>query len=677
MRRMGEIRGHGTTTLDNAERVAMNLLEENGRAAREAIDYAWIQPLDDFLKSGKLADAPGVKYLEVAARDRSVKSHVRTFVRACQALAEHDFSEVLRWWRAAAGLSVGEVAAQCGVPMKKLKIWLRKEARFTTDMPAEIALRLDDALGANGAVLAAYAATTQDAAFTITPPIMDKILNQMSFGRLLRRCRRGLSKRALLLEVKKRTGITVSESLFSKWECKQLLPSLDNRETVLALDKICGAEGKLAEAWEKEQPRSVKSAYGFSFKDWPEKLRAHYDRIRLYKTTNPEKLPRSKGYGGDRWGIPSQLRFRGFAGRFFGYLLARRGADEKFDASTLSFSLLCRWDLVEEYFRFVQERNGRLNWTGEEKNETKTLLNLYVCFFPKLATDVAGEPHWNGKLPVTKTETVDPILAVTREVPIEALADQWAEQLRLTRERAKLFLGLNKKNFQVRRLNAKIGPLLAAKIGLWRILAELKEQVLRAPLQITSLKAAVRCRKQTETLLLFARSLRPATIRSVSLNEIGNHGVEASIPSDKIKPKGKGGGKGGLQGKLSELPWFSMAMERWIKLGRPYILNLCEGDSDVGSLFTASPLGPKHPRGGPISEKTLADDILSVLGYSPYGQRHLFATSAWIAGLQVKDIANAMHNTPSIAAGTYIDASPEQNKQRGNRVFAALLERGG
>jgi hypothetical protein len=62
---------------------------------------------------------------------------------------------------------------------------------------------------------------------------------------------------------------------------------------------------------------------------------------------------------------------------------------------------------------------------------------------------------------------------------------------------------------------------------------------------------------------------------------------------------------------------------------------------------------------------------------APYGQRHLFATAAWIAGLQVKDIANAMHNTPPIAAGTYINASPEQKKQLGNRAFAALLEGGG
>jgi hypothetical protein len=267
----------------------------------------------------------------------------------------------------------------------------------------------------------------------------------MIFGQLLRRCRRGLSKRALLAEVKRRTGITVPESLLSKWECKQELPSLDKREAVIALDKICGADGKLVEAWEKEQPRSVKSAYGFSFEDWPEKLRAQYNRIRLYKTTNPEKLPRGKGYGSDRWGIPSQLRFRGFAERFFGYLLARRGADDKFDASTLSFSLLCRWELVEEYFGFVQERNGRSNWTSKEKNETKTLLNLYVCFFPALTTDVAGEPHWKGKLPVTRTETVDPILSITREVAMAAVGDQWAEQLQLTREQAKLFLRLNKK----------------------------------------------------------------------------------------------------------------------------------------------------------------------------------------------------------------------------------------
>ena len=110
------------------------------------------------------------------------------------------------------------------------------------------------------------------------------------------------------MEVARITGIYVSEADFSRW-LNGRLPSRDKQKAIQAIDKICNAGGQLVDAWEKECPQIILAPYKFPESEWPKYLGGQRKRITLYKTTNPERLKRSKGRGSDKWDEVRRRRF--------------------------------------------------------------------------------------------------------------------------------------------------------------------------------------------------------------------------------------------------------------------------------------------------------------------------------------------------------------------------------
>ena len=665
--RMSKLRGNSGEATANVLRDCSKFLAKNDYNPDDSIDPTVVAMLDAFLDTANPADAPGIKYLDVAAQDRSVKSHLRTFVRACQVRHARNFGMVLNSCRVAVGVTQKQMATTLGVPLPMIKGWLRSgpSSGFSVITPNQ-ALQLDHLLRADGVILAAYAALSQHEAFQIERPVVDKILGLTTFGHILRQASAGQCKRTLLKEVADRTGIWISESLFSKWECGTAKPSRDMQKAILEIDKICNADGKLVEAWEREHPQAVTEPYKFAYSKWPEYLRRQHKRVELCKTANPERLPRRKGKGSDRWGERSKKMFRGFSERLFGRLLKMTDSEGKpcFTTDTLSFSLMCQ-------FKFIEDK---LEFPG-------MLANLWRCFFPFLAADVEGEPYWQGKLPTCRIESrrLGPGLVEESRKELTGINEQWAEQVRLTAESAKDHV--KRHDFPARPLDAKIRAALDAKEVMQDMVADIEARADKMPMRTSTRKNALKWRKLLEAALTCAGTFRPETVRLLGLGEIlpANGNARAEIPPDKFKNLGEGGSKGGVHRTLSELPWLYKVLRGWIDQGRPFLMRraLARGETDMECLLVAAETKRGRIAGSTVSAKTLALDIKSVLGYSPYGQRHLFATAAWLAGMTVEQIANAMQNTPRIASKHYQHLTAAQRMARSQSVYQAVLKAGG
>jgi hypothetical protein len=105
--------------------------------------------------------------------------------------------------------------------------------------------------------------------------------------------------------------------------------------------------------------------------------------------------------------------------------------------------------------------------------------------------------------------------------------------------------------------------------------------------------------------------------------------------------------------------------------------DLAKGGKDAKSFFTGVCIRSDQQPGGPVSKDTLHDDVISIHGYPPYGQRYLFASAAWIANASIDDIANTMGNLPATASKFYQEATELQKTARANKAMAALRIRSG
>lgn len=665
--RMCDVRRNSADAKANVLRDCSKFMVENGLNPDDSIDPSVVALVDAFLDTGNPLDAPAINYLDIAAADRSVKSHLRTFVRACQVRHVGRFGMVLNSYRTALGVTQKKIASTLGVPVPMVKGWLRPwtSSGFSVITPVQ-ALELDDLLHADGVIVAGYAALSQHEAFRIERPVLDKILRLTTFGQTLRQARAGLCKRKLLRQVAAISGMSIAEGLLSRWECGIAKPCRDMQEAILAIDKICNAGGRLVQAWEDECPQVVAKSYKFPYSDWSERLRRQDKRIELCKTTNPERLPRTKGRGSDRWGEASRKRFRWFSERFFGRVLKLTDPEGKprFTASTLSFSLMCQFEFVEHGLEF-----------------SGTLANLWRCYFPFIATDVETEEYWQGRLPTVRIESrrLGPGLVIESRKELTGINEQWSEQVRLTAERAKEYL--SGRRGSRRPLNKKIIAALDAQVEMQNIVREIEAIADRMPLRTTTRRCAIKWRKLLKAALTCAGTFRPETVRLLGLGEIlpVNESVRAEIPADKLKNRGQGGSQGGVHRTLSELPWLYKVLRGWLDHGRPFLMQraLARGERDSDCLLVAAETKRGRIAGSTICAKTLAQDIKSMLGYSPYGQRHLFATVAWLAGLTVEQIANAMQNTPLIAAKHYQHLTAAQRTARSQTVFEELLKAGG
>ena len=670
IRREAHARGKDASLISEIIEVITSFLHLHGYSLDSSIPVAFGDKVGTALKSA----APNSNLRLPSGTDPTTcLEKIATFVLAFRALAEADFgSAVIRRLKVNPHLTYQDICVRCGLPPLTLKTWVAERPRFTTTVTAELARKLDEILHADGELLFSFIATTQHAAYGAPPSIMDQVLGRNSFGQKLRKYRRNLmlTKAQLLAEVEQRSGVRVSKYTITCWELGSCLPHRGMQVVIAALDEICGAGGDLVKAWRAENPRELYSAYSLQPDQWLQSVRAQIKRIISYKTANPENLPRSNSRD-DRWKDETIEYFTDFCSCFLGFLRKER----QFELDGLSLSLLCDWDLIQEFFDFLRSRTAKINHSLRAKTVTRTLLNLYNNFMPEIWAEAVKEAHWIDRITLQGTRIVRVADMVERRetVVLGGLDESWRHHLALTINSANDFLRQNQFDDHPRVGNAS--ALVEAGFGVARIFAELEERAKNLPLLILCRKSAILLRRLALVALLLARNFRPATLRRLRCSQFtlaSGRRITFAISDRQLGLRKR---DGNLDASIDELPniaWLHELVWRYIVEARPLLLNqLAPGaGSDTGYLFISS---TSHcAPGDPLSQTELAADVKRILGYGPYSHRLAYLYDAYTKETSVDDMAFSTQTTPAMVRRT-IDRLAAIKTLRANSAVDAVL----
>ena len=587
-------------------------------------------------------------------------SSVNALERAYKALTGTRFPALIRSCLAAAKMTCKALACVVGITVELFRFGRKDQYGGITGMTPDQALTIDQALAANGIVVAAYCALSQDAAYIRLPSIIDEILGRQSFGALLMdlRHRTKLTQRALLEQLEQQHHIRLSGRLLNCWEEDYFLPAQSQRNVVTALDALYQAKGKLLAAWEQRDPRQIGEISALPFRMWPLRAQNQFRRLVDCRTANSEKLPRPART--NQWTGPNtEAAFRLFCERFFGFLVL----EKQLEPENVSLTLLGDWKLVHACFDWGKQKVGRKQYNVVESWRTGTLCGLYRSFFPHLADDAAQEDYWQ-QLPksATKAVTIKPGVIRRVVVPLLNWTERWNHHLALTRAQAVNFL---KQNTFIRTpYLSRAQPLFEAGVGLNKIIDRLAARARLLPPRILSRRAAIQCRRLAEAALLLCWYLRPNMFLLIKCGQVvivDGLKIRLTLPEDQFRNRGMAGSKDGLSGLLPNWPCVHLLLRRYLEEARPILLgdpNL-RGNQDAGYLFIDAftmrrgLLQKSLMAGGPIQEKSFYYDIVLTLGCNPWAVRYLFAVHAWNHGATTDQIAQATQTTAAAAAITF------------------------
>jgi hypothetical protein len=648
--REASLRGDDPNSIATIVLTVTAFLEHNGYALDSIIAPDLADEITCAVIGGGLGVKTKIKLPPGADKDPAYLVRIGALARAYAALAEADFGGTLRRYFKANKLTCREIDSQCGLGLESLRSWLRSPATFTTNLTPEQALQLDATLHAGGKLFASFVATTQHMAYEVLPTVMDEILGRSPFARKLRQLRLGgkLAHGQLLAEVKRLSKVRLTNSRIATWEQGRSLPSLDMKEVVTALDQLLAANGDLVKAWLAGSPRAVYAPYSLAFDQWPEALRAQFERIVLYKTTNPEGRRESRRACGKRWtGTASREIFQNFCQAFFGYLLK----EKKFKADSLSVSHLCDWDLVLGCFDFILRRTGKAHYTTYPHVVTSTLLNLYGYYMPHIAEEAVNEPYWAGRITLQVDHFLEVLPGVKRNKPVilANLQEAWAHHLALLKQSARAFLRHNQ--FEGEPYIEKTNALLQAGAGVFEISAMMAARVWYLPVLILSRKAAVLSRRLAAVALLVALNLRPATLRSLRTDQVTvtpDGKIRVKIEDTQFIGRGMGGSQGGLHETLPDVPWIHEALRRYIEEGRPLLVGGAAAGCGKDAEFFLTSDSLSDAPGSPLTKEGLNGDVKIILGYGPLAHRPLLLGDAAGQNVSTKDIAAALQTTEAM-----------------------------
>ena len=129
--RICKIRGNSAEETSSALNDCAKFLEENGFTSDgHGIDAPVVALVDMFLDSGNLADAPEIKFLDVAVRDVSVKDHFPDVRAGLPGPGGEKFPDGVRLVALIAGRTIRQIATALGVSVPKVKMWLRRPLAF-------------------------------------------------------------------------------------------------------------------------------------------------------------------------------------------------------------------------------------------------------------------------------------------------------------------------------------------------------------------------------------------------------------------------------------------------------------------------------------------------------------------------------------------------------------------
>lgn len=597
------------------------------------------------------------------------RDSLSALVRNYNALLRTHFAQLLKASQQTAHLSLGALAKASGIAREKLRFWLRDVHGGVTGMTLDQSRTIDEVLDTGGAIVTAYCALRQDAAYQEQPSVLKALTGHISFGDTLKQWRANTKRplRALLTELEATHQIRLPGALLSQWEQGLYVPALEARETIRALDALYGADGKLLTAWQAEAPRTVPPAYAFGIKKWPLQVRRQFMRLVEYKTSNSENMPRSETHGDDRWtGTASQRMFEGFCESFFGYLVLKHNVVPE----DLSLTLFCDWRLVVNFYAWQRERIGRTYLTQFEYCRTTTLLNLYDWFFAHLEAEASSEPRW-ATLPKVAQCSVPVAAGVVRKVsvPLNTFAQQWRYHLAGVRTKAKNFLTGQK--FDCQANIDRLEPMLQAGIEFPELRLELERRFPLLPPRCLGRKAAVLLRRFTMALLQLAVPFRPGLIQGLKLEhlQIKDNGMFGlAIPEHELRNRGNHTASDGEQIPLPDWPLLHTLLRRYLSEARPILLG--GATTDAGYLFISASSSRRTNvqsalvPGGKMDDKAFYHDFIITLGYNPAAGRYLFAACAWTHDMTDDEIARATQTTA-------VNAKVVLGKVRGREMAGA------
>jgi len=684
MEKEAQVCGKAPSTIGVTRSVCKSFLEDNGYELDEYIEAEFVDSLERAVQTGNLGQCPALKVSTSAADDSGFRSRIGDLIRACRVLATGHFTMTLRTLLASSPLSHREIAIAVGLKVPQIRGWLANNRPGVSNLSAEKAKKLDEVLRADGLLLATHVAVNQDVAYRNPLTIKDKILGKEPFSRKLRAHRLRLKRTmdSLLDHVETITSMRVTKSQFSKWEQGLYVPSEGMRPVIKAVDDLCGANGDLTQAWEAEGPRIVQPPYRLPCGDWPERISAQFERVRLYKTTNPEELPTSENKGSDRWTCEASAnKFATSCAQFFGYLLQERAFAEE----QLSITLFCDWPLVRGYFDFIAKRTGDGSVHSFYAYTLAGFLqNLYNYYFPALASTAAREPYWQNHLPMEEIVEVQSASGFVRKFPCPLNGDEerWRYQVHLAKTMVHKFMKSAK--FESESLCEKAQELLDMEISLNELSKAAALRVRELPPRILCRKAAILSRRLAVVALIFARAFRPGTLDKIRTTQVAigmDRKVSVSIDEAQFKNRGKGGSENGVKGPLADIDWIHEAIRRYVEEGRPLLL----GDAklrtgrDDGFFLTASlskrAFRAGHCPGEQLTRGLLSHDVQAIAGYNPYAQRYLYASDAYAKGVSTDEIAHYLQNTPEVTDRVYKKRTAGRDARKANQSLEGLIKK--
>lgn len=611
--------------------------------------------------------------------------------RACNALARGytallhtNFPVLLRAALKSAEVSYKTLSKSCGASIGKIMFWLADPLGGVTGMTVEQAKAIDITVGANGTILAAYLALTQDAAYESTKSIIEQLSGKISFGARLLESRQKTKRplREILAELESKKGVKLTSSQLNQWETGLYIPSQASRNVVEAFDSVYCADGALIKLWESETPRANGENYSLAITDFPPRLGDQFKKLLDYQVDKSQGTSRKRNQ--KSWSAPTAAMFAEFCENFFGFLKN----NEKIAESDLSLTLLCDWSLVKKYYVWMANRRTVVEYRTYEHWRTAILMGLYNSYFPQLEMDAAQDNYWRGR--VQDFARID--ISVTSDFsrqkrePLNNWSEQWRHHVALARRKAGEFQKGNK--FTADPYIGRVQAFLQSGLRVRDIARVLSIRIRSLPPRILSRKAAVACRRLAESALLISWYLQPCTflrLQSAQLTIDPTLRVSLDIPENQFRNRGMAGAKGGISGELLDWPELHEVFRRYVQEARPILLGGFQGHhiQDAGYLFIDAHAKPRKTgqasaeAGRPIGVKAFDHDILLAIGCNARAVFFLAAADLLRDSNNINRVAELLHTTPANVSRTFGPALGLEKTERSNKTMKNVFFRNG
>jgi transcriptional regulator with XRE-family HTH domain len=638
-------------------------------AAKEVLDFEVIALTSAAAKAG--AGVPTYldrSWLELHNNSQPGSDFERAIQNIAAAWDRADFGAELGDAIFSAGSWPAEVARRCGCTLAQLQFWMRHPG--VTGLDRQTARALDECLHSGGRLLASHACCDQDGAHEPERPLKDSLAGGMSFGRWLQemRTQKGFSPHQLQEALKTQFKVKLTPGELNQYELDYFVPSQKKRPVIEAIDTVLGLDGALTAAWVAQQPQRPLPKSSLPASEWPAVLRQELDEL----------LAHTRGRKRHSWHDTQVEMFEQFCAGFFGYLVT----EQIVPASDLTVGALCDWSLVERYWLWRRDRNGRTDFTTLEQTRTRTILALYRDYFPNQWKPMTGTAFWRGRLPEAAVPLGQGPVGRPK-IRLDCEREKWCHVVATAAAAARTFLRSNK--FVGMPRNQRAEGILG--LGLHMVTTHLQTRAGKLPPLILSRKAALRCRRLLVVGLLLARpmlKIRALTLLKLEhVHMLKNGLVALAVPGELLNHRVL---RKGVCGVLPESwDWLHDVANLWITQARPFLL--AGTTVQPLGLFCEAPSGRELEDDGELEDDaeararkglatSLYRDCVHLLGVNPDSIRFLVAQDGNYLKQSSHDLAHLLGTSRGNVARMLGQLKDVSAVEKANETSVKLTTRG-